>query len=118
MLGTAFPAARLLLVEQPGPWGARGLRSSRFGVDAADALEARAAQHGIRVQAIRRPGRTPRDAPRHWALVDTRDASESLRWGTFDEPADLLAFDLADSHTYPTGAVRLVLRPPGRDHDG
>jgi len=21
MLGTAFPAARLLLVEQPGPWG-------------------------------------------------------------------------------------------------
>jgi hypothetical protein len=94
MLGTAFPAARLLLVEQPGPWGARGLRSSRFGVDAADALEARAAQHGIRVQAIRRPGRTPRDAPRHWALVDTRDASESLRWGTFDEPADLLALPL------------------------
>src|SRR4051812_38968202 len=31
MLGTAFPAARILLVEQPGPWGERGLRDSRFG---------------------------------------------------------------------------------------
>lgn len=30
----------------------------------------------------------------------------------FDEPAGLLAFDLVDSRTYPTGAVRLVLRPP------
>ena len=32
----------------------------------------------------------------------------------FDEPAGLLAFDLVDSHTYPTGAVRLVCRPPDR----
>lgn len=94
MLGTAFPAARLLLVEQPGPWGTRGLRSSRFGMDVADLLEAYAGKQSIRVQAIRRPGRTPRDAPRHWALVDTRDASESLRWGTFEDPADLLELAL------------------------
>lgn len=32
----------------------------------------------------------------------------------FDEPPALLAFDLVDSHTYPTGAVHLVMRPPGR----
>lgn len=31
----------------------------------------------------------------------------------FDEPSGLLAFDLVDSHAYPTGAVRLVCRPPG-----
>ena len=30
MLGTAFPASRLLLVEQPGPWGRAGLLDSRF----------------------------------------------------------------------------------------
>jgi dihydrofolate reductase len=36
----------------------------------------------------------------------------------FDEPAALLAFDLADSHAYPTGAVHLVLRPPSRGQDG
>lgn len=32
----------------------------------------------------------------------------------FDEPSDLLAFDLLDTRTYPTGAVRLVYRPPAR----
>lgn len=33
----------------------------------------------------------------------------------FDEPAGLLAFDLVDTRTYPTGAVRLVCRPSGRN---
>jgi dihydrofolate reductase len=32
----------------------------------------------------------------------------------FDEPAALLAFDLLDVRAYPTGAVRLVCRPPAR----
>jgi dihydrofolate reductase len=36
----------------------------------------------------------------------------------FDEPSSLLAFDLVDSHAYPTGAVRLVCRPPGRPQSG
>jgi hypothetical protein len=90
MLGTAFPAARILLVEQPGPWGERGLRDSHFGAEAAAALEARAARHGVRVQAIRRPGRTPRDAVRRWAFADTRDGHESLRWGEYHDPAELL----------------------------
>src|SRR3954470_5590440 len=48
MLGTAFPAARILLVEQPGPWGERGLRDSHFGAEAAAALESWAARHGVR----------------------------------------------------------------------
>ena len=30
MTGSAFPASRLLLVEQPGPWGRAGLLASRF----------------------------------------------------------------------------------------
>jgi hypothetical protein len=101
LLGTAFPAARLLLVEQPGPWGEGGLRDSRFGAAAAAALEARASAVGIRVQAIRRPGRTPRDAVRRWALVDTRDGRESLRWGTFDRPDDLLELPLDGSTGTP-----------------
>lgn len=97
MLGTAFPAARLLLVEQPGPWGAAGLRESRFDPATAQRLEARAASAGIRVQAIRRPGRTPAGAPRRWALVDTRDGRESLRWGSFDADAALLDLPLDGS---------------------
>jgi Sucrase/ferredoxin-like len=90
MLGTAFPAGRLLLVEQPGPWGERGLRDSRFGREAAEALLSKATAAGVRVQAVRRPGRTPRGAAHRWALVDTRDGSESLRWGRYADPGEVI----------------------------
>jgi hypothetical protein len=98
-LGTAFPAARLLLVEQPGPWGQPGLRASHFGSLAA-AVEARATAAGLRVEAIRRPGRTPNDAVRRWAVVDTRDGRQRARWGEYHDPAELLDLDLAN----PPGA--------------
>lgn len=101
MTGTAFPAARLLLVEQPGPWGRAGLRESRFDATIAGQLEARAASAGIRVQAIRRPGRTPAGAARCWALVDTREGLESLRWGTFDDDAEMLDVALDGSAGEP-----------------
>jgi hypothetical protein len=96
MLGTAFPAARLLLVEQPGPWGADGLRHSRFGA-LAEAVEQRANRAGLRLQAIRRPGRTPSGTPRRWAVVETRDGAESITWGEYDEPSDLLEVPLDGS---------------------
>jgi hypothetical protein len=102
MLGTAFPASRLLLVEQPGPWGERGLRDSRFGADAAPLLD-QAASAGVRVQAIRRPGRTPPDADRHWALADTRPGHESLRRGTYRSAAELLDLPLDGSAGEPDG---------------
>ncbi|MDT0164001.1 dihydrofolate reductase family protein [Actinotalea sp. AC32] len=35
----------------------------------------------------------------------------------FDDPPGLLAFDLVESHAYPTGALRLVCRPSGRASD-
>ena len=97
MLGTAFPAARLLLVEQHGPWGSDGLRQSRFDAATAVRLERYAGAQGVRVQAIRRPGRTARDSRRHWVLVDTRDGRESLRWGRFDDDAELLDLPLDGS---------------------
>ena len=97
MLGTAFPAARLLLVEQPFPWGFNGLRTSRFDAAAAQALEARANAAGVRVQAIRRPGRTPDDVPRRWAIVDTHAAEPAARWGEFRDDAELLDVPLDGS---------------------
>ncbi len=97
MLGTAFPAARLLLVEQPFPWGPEGLRTSRFERDTALAIEARAREEGVRVQAIRRPGRASEGARRRWMLVDTRDAARSVRCGQFGEDAELLELPLDGS---------------------
>lgn len=97
MLGTAFPAARLLLVEQPFPWGPEGLRTSRFDGQTALALEARAREVGVRVQAIRRPGRSPDGARRHWMIVDTRDSARTVRRGEFGDDAELLELPLDGS---------------------
>lgn len=98
MVGTAFPAARLLLVEQPFPWGPEGLRTSRFDPATALALEARGRTEGVRVQAVRRLGRDPDEhAPRRWMAVDTRDATTSVRWGEYTDDAELLELPL-DGH--------------------
>jgi hypothetical protein len=97
MLGTAFPAARLLLVEQPGAWGRDGLTESRFDAATARALIARAGQVGIRVLAIRQPGRTPAGRPRRWGLADCRVGHEAIRWGTYVDDAELLELPLDGS---------------------
>lgn len=102
MLGTAFPASRLLLVEQPGPWGRAGLPASRFNRAAAAALVARAGERGIRVLAIRRPGRTPRGIVRRWALIDCRSDRETARWGSYESEAELLELPLDGSAGEPT----------------
>ena len=103
-LATAPPAARLLLVEVPGPWGAAGLTGSRLAPDVSAGLAAAAQSAGVRVQLIRRPGRHPgplRPADlsttgRHaWALADP--AAGVVRWGSWTAERDLLAIDLAES---------------------
>jgi hypothetical protein len=101
MLGTAFPADRVLLVEQPGPWGRVGLRASRFPAALAAAVEQRALGAGIRVQAIRRPGRSSGSPERRWALATCRDGAEELRSGTWTDPEQLLELPLDGS----TGSV-------------
>lgn len=93
MIGTAFPAARVLLVEQPGPWGRGGLRESRFDSSVAAELEATMGRRGVRVLTIRRPGRTPGERRRRWAIADCRQGRERMVWGDFDADAELLRLD-------------------------
>jgi hypothetical protein len=116
MLGTAFPAARLLLVEQPLPWGSEGLRASPFDPGIASALEARAGAEGIRVQAIRRPGRGGQRARRRWALVDTRNETRMLTWGTFTEDAELLELPFDGSAGEPDPGLLYLVCTHGK-HD-
>jgi hypothetical protein len=94
MLGTAFPASRLLLVEQPGPWGRAGLLDSRFDRAVAHRLIGRLSRAGVRVLAIRRPGRTGVGGRRRWAVVDCRPDRECLVWGQFGDDAELLQLDV------------------------
>lgn len=113
MVGSAFPADRLLLVEQPGPWGRAGLLASRFDSAVAHRLVARLENRGIRVIAIRRPGRhVPADG-RRWAVADCRPGRERVVWGRFDDDHELLDLDVPGRLEVPdaggeSGPVYLV----------
>lgn len=93
MLGTAFPASRVLLVEQPGGWGSAGLAASNFDTTIAKRLIANLGLHGIRVLAIRRPGRSAAPQRRRWGFADCRPGSRGVVWGTFDNDRELLLLD-------------------------
>ena len=94
MLGTAFPASRVLLVEQPGAWGRAGLRESQFDPSVATQLEARLGKQNIRVLAIRRPGRAASSPIRRWGFADCRPGRERLTWGRFVQDEELLRLDV------------------------
>ncbi len=104
MTGSAFPASRLLLVEQPGPWGRAGLLASRFDTGIAHRLVARWERLGIRVVAIRRPGRHVGDGARRWAAVDCRPDRERIVWGRFAADRDLLELDVPGLLDRPSDA--------------
>lgn len=91
MLGTAPPASRLLLVEQPGPWGPRGLADSRADPAVAERIDRYAAAAGLRLQAIRRPGRhVMTTAEGHAvAVADARIGVTATSWWRVDDLSDL-----------------------------
>ncbi|WP_245887688.1 sucrase ferredoxin [Geodermatophilus tzadiensis] len=90
-VGTASPAQRWLLVEQPGPWGRDALTQSRFDAGVAARLSARARAEGVRVLLVRRPGERLADTGRRWAYADGRPGREGLWWSARTEDADLLS---------------------------
>lgn len=73
------------------------MRASRFTPETARGLEARCRAEGVRVQAIRRPGRSPRRGQRQWAIIDTRDDRETVSWGRFTHDSELLELPLDGS---------------------
>jgi sucrase/ferredoxin-like protein len=93
MLGTAFPASRVLLVEQPGGWGPVGLADSRFDRKVAGELIGGLGRRGVRVLAVRRPGRPHRSATRCWLFADCRPGRGRLVSGSFGEDRELLDID-------------------------
>jgi len=88
--GTAFPSGALFLVEQPGPWGQTGLLQSDFDPGVARHLIDSLDRRGIRLLAIRRPGRDHHLTHRRWAYVDCRSDQETLVWGSYRHDAELL----------------------------
>lgn len=94
MLGTAWPHARVLLVQQPGPWGPRGLLESRCDPEVARRIDVAAARAGMRLQAIRRPGKHEVGKPAGGYAVgvaDTRTGAASVTWWRCEDLAGVAA---------------------------
>jgi hypothetical protein len=94
MSGTASPLPRVLLVHQPGPWGPRGLLESRCDPDVAHRIDVAAANAGMRLQTIRRPGKHETGAPAGGydvGIADTRPGKQSITWWRTDDLADMAA---------------------------
>ncbi|MEV5797406.1 sucrase ferredoxin [Streptomyces collinus] len=96
--GTAVTATTWLLLEQPGPWGAKALTASHLDPVLGRALEAAAEGTGVRVALVRRPGRhadpgTP--GPRQVYAAHTVPGNVWLHSATVHDPHRLLDLDLA-----------------------
>ncbi|MEV3890326.1 sucrase ferredoxin [Streptomyces griseoincarnatus] len=96
--GTAATARTWLLLEQPGPWGAKALTSSHLDPALGRALEAAAKGTGVRIALIRRPGRhadSRMPATRRVYVAHTVPGNVWLHSATTTDPARLLDLDLA-----------------------
>ncbi|MFI6942577.1 sucrase ferredoxin [Streptomyces sp. NPDC050418] len=98
LAGTAATATTWLLLEQPGPWGAKALTSSHLDRSLGAALEAAAAGTGVRIALIRRPGRhADQHSPgaRQVYAAHVKPGGTWLHSAVIDDPARLLALDFA-----------------------
>ncbi len=106
LAGTAGYGERWFLVEIDGPWGVHAFFQSRLDPALGRAIAARVEGARMRPLAIRRTGRRPeRQQPQQrwrWAVVDARPGHESVRWGSVDDPADLLDVPLDGSTGAPS----------------
>lgn len=119
LAGTAATARTWLLLEQPGPWGAKALTSSHLDPAVGRALEAAAQGTGVRIALIRRPGRHPdhhTDGTRRVYAAHTVPGRTWLREADVDDPARLLGLDLGALGAGDADGFDQVL--DGRAHTG
>ncbi len=117
--GTAATATTWLLLEQPGPWGAKALTSSHLDPALGRALEAAAKGTGVRIALIRRPGRhadcgTP--AERQVYAAHTVPGRVWLHAATTHDPHKLLDLDFTALGAGDHRSFDSVLQ--GRPHTG
>lgn len=120
MAGTAAVDAGFLLVEHPGPWGNKALAESRIIPEETRAqLATAAAEHGVRVQLIRRPGERGATGPAYRVFL-AHPASGRLDVQVLEDRAALGDLDLALDRRGPgwqpyAGALLLVCTNGRRD---
>ncbi|MFF8988834.1 sucrase ferredoxin [Streptomyces sp. NPDC014983] len=119
LAATAATATTWLLLEQPGPWGAKALTSSHLDPALGRTLEAAAEGTGVRVALIRRPGRhadpgTP--GIRRVYAAHTVPGRVWLHAAATRDPRQLLGLDLAALGAGDHRSFGAVLG--GRPHTG
>ncbi|MFD8525209.1 sucrase ferredoxin [Streptomyces capillispiralis] len=117
--GTAATARTWLLLEQPGPWGAKALTSSHLDPALGRALEAATKGTGVRVALIRRPGRHADcrvPAARQVFVAHTGPGNVWLHAATTTEPERLLDLDVAALGRGEVASFDAVLG--GRPYEG
>ncbi|MFI0962459.1 sucrase ferredoxin [Streptomyces sp. NPDC021080] len=117
--GTAATARTWLLIEQPGPWGAKALTSSHLDPTLGRALEAAAQGTGVRIALIRRPGRHAdcgSAAERHVYAAHTTPGGVWLHSAMTRDPGRLLGLDFTALGTGDPRSFDDVLH--GRPHTG
>lgn len=114
---TAAPGGRWLLVEVAGAWGWNAFTQSPV-LDplVGRALADRTHRAGVRLIAIRRPGRARGPVRWRWAVVESRTGSEGVRWGEAKSAADLLDVPLDGSTGVPSDRPMIAVCTQGR-HD-
>lgn len=95
MAGSAAVAATYLLVEHPGPWGRKALAESRFPEDVRHGLAEAAEAAGVRVQLVRRPGRTAAGTGLRVFATYADPVAPWTATALLSSPDELLDLDLA-----------------------
>jgi hypothetical protein len=114
---TAAQGVRWLLVEVAGAWGWNAFSDSPVLDPAVGrALAARTHDAGVRLLAIRRPGRARGPVRWRWAIVDSRVGAEWIRWGEAATPEELLDLPLDGSTGTPSADPLIAVCAQGR-HD-
>jgi len=98
LAGSASTVRAFLLLEHPGPWGVVALRDARLPDGVGRSLRAAAAETGVRVLLIRRPGRArgAASAGHRVFAVSARAQQPWVETTLVDDPAELVDLDLAD----------------------
>lgn len=98
LAATAATARTWLLLEQPGPWGAKALTDSRLDPDLGRALQRAGDGHGVRAALIRRPGPHADSGgarPRRAVVAHTLPGRSWVYTALLDRPEELSALDHA-----------------------
>lgn len=105
MYGTASAGSRWLLLELSGPWGPSAFLQSPSCIapELGRAVVRRAEAAGLRIAAIRRPGRRPAQPRWRWFVAHSGLGAEALYGGEVADPRDYLnlALDGSDGQTVP-----------------